>query len=227
MTSASALAMTSAAGCIRLQWNGADTGSSMARLAPLVLAISSGAFDRGLVAGNHHLPAAIVIGGLADLTLRRLARDRHGSLVIEAEQRGHGADADRHRLLHGETAGAQQARGVGNAQAAGGGQRGIFAERMAGHEGGVAPDRETGFGLQTRKVANETAISAGWAFSVSCRVSAGPSQMMAVSFSPSAASTSSKTARAAGNASARALPMPTAWDPCPGKVNAAVINTPE
>ena len=36
----------------------------------------------------------------------------------------------------------------------------------------------------------------GRAFSVSCSVSAGPSQMMAVSFSPSAASTSSKTARA-------------------------------
>jgi hypothetical protein len=30
----------------------------------------------------------------------------------------------------------------------------------------------------TRKVASETAINAGWAFSVSCRVSAGPSQMI-------------------------------------------------
>ena len=75
----------------------------------------------------------------------------------------------------------------------------------------------------TRMAASETAIRAGWAFSVSCRVSAGPSQMMPVSFSPSAASTSSNTARAAGKASASALPMPTAWEPCPGKVNAAVI----
>src|SRR5207302_8223946 len=41
VTSASALAITSAAGCIRRQWNGADTGSNMARLAPLILAISS------------------------------------------------------------------------------------------------------------------------------------------------------------------------------------------
>jgi hypothetical protein len=78
----------------------------------------------------------------------------------------------------------------------------------------------------TRKVAIDTAISAGCAFSVSCRVSPGPSQMTEVSFSPSAASTSSNTARAAGNASASALPMPTACDPCPGNVNAAVIGAP-
>ena len=51
--------------------------------------------------------------------------------------------------------------------------------------------------------------------------------MMAVSFSPSAASTSSNTALAAGKVSASALPIPTAWEPCPGKVNAAVIGAPE
>ncbi len=78
----------------------------------------------------------------------------------------------------------------------------------------------------TRKAAMETAISAGWAFSVSCSVSAGPSHMIAVSFSESAASTSSNTARAGGKASARALPMPMACEPCPGKVNAAVIGAP-
>ena len=50
--------------------------------------------------------------------------------------------------------------------------------------------------------------------------------MIADSFSPSAESTSSNTARAAGKASARALPMPTAWEPCPGNVNAAVIGAP-
>ena len=68
-----------------------------------------------------------------------------------------------------------------------------------------------------------TAISAGWAFSVRVSVSAGPSQMIADSFSPSASSTSAKTARASGKASASALPMPTAWLPWPGKVNATVI----
>ena len=78
----------------------------------------------------------------------------------------------------------------------------------------------------TRKVASDIAINAGCAFCVSCSVSAGPSQMIVVNFSPNAESTSSNTARAAGNCSASALPMPTAWDPCPGKVNAAVMFRP-
>src|SRR5437763_16376379 len=38
---ASASAIASAAGCINAQWNGADTGSSIARRAPLPFAIST------------------------------------------------------------------------------------------------------------------------------------------------------------------------------------------
>ena len=49
-----------------------------------------------------------------------------------------------------------------------------------------------------RIAAIEVAISAGWAFLVSVSSSWLPSQISADSFSPSAASTSSKTARAAG-----------------------------
>src|SRR5690349_21585713 len=48
--------------------------------------------------------------------------------------------------------------------------------------------------------------------------------MIAESFWPSASSTSSKTARASGKASPRSLPMPTAWLPCPGNVNAMAIS---
>ena len=106
------------------------------------------ALDRGLVAGNHDLPAAIVVGGLADLPLGGLVGDRDRGLIVQSEQRRHGADADRHRLLHGKAAGAQQPRGVADAEAAGRRQRGIFAERMSRHEGCVAPDREAGLGLQ-------------------------------------------------------------------------------
>ena len=106
------------------------------------------AFDRRLVAGDHHLPAAIVVGGLADLALGSLACDRHRRLIVETEQCRHGADADRHRLLHRKAAGAQQTRGIGDAQAAGRGQRRIFTERMAGHKGGIPADRETGFRFQ-------------------------------------------------------------------------------
>jgi hypothetical protein len=72
-------------------------------------------FDRGLVAGDHNLSAAIVVGGLTDLTLRGLLGDRHRGLVIKTEQGGHGANADRHCLLHGKAAGAQQACGIADA----------------------------------------------------------------------------------------------------------------
>ena len=65
-----------------------------------------------LVAGDNHLPAAIVVGGLADLSLGGFIGDRHGRVVIEAEQRGHGANADRDRLLHRKPARAQQPRRI-------------------------------------------------------------------------------------------------------------------
>src|SRR5690606_32695936 len=48
--------------------------------------------------------------------------------------------------------------------------------------------------------------------------------MVADSFSPSAASTSSNTRRAGANWSARALPIPTVWLPCPGNTNATAID---
>jgi hypothetical protein len=82
-----------------------------------------GAIDRGLVAGDDHLSAAIVVGGLADLPLRRLLGDLQGGLVVEAKQSGHRAGANRHGFLHCETAGAKQPRGVGNRQAAGRSER--------------------------------------------------------------------------------------------------------
>ncbi len=50
----------------------------------------------------------------------------------------------------------------------------------------------------TRSAASETAIRAGWVFAVSVSSSAGPSQMSVERCAPSAASTSSKTRRAAG-----------------------------
>jgi hypothetical protein len=49
-----------------------------------------------------------------------------------------------------------------------------------------------------RIAAIEVAISAGWAFSVSVSSAASPSQVSRDSLCPSASSTSSKTARAAG-----------------------------
>ena len=75
----------------------------------------------------------------------------------------------------------------------------------------------------TRIAARLTAIRAGWVLAVRVSSSAGPSHMRAESFWDRASSTSSNTALACGKASARALPMPTAWLPWPGKMNARFI----
>ncbi len=140
--------MASAAGCIRAQWKGAETASITARLAPFAFAMLNGALDGRLVAGDDDLPAAVVVGDLADLALRSLARHLARGLDIEAEQRRHGALPDRHGALHGVAADAQEPRRVGERQAAGGGERRIFAERMAGDERRVAMQIESRLGLE-------------------------------------------------------------------------------
>src|SRR5947199_8907137 len=57
--------------------------------------------DRGLITGDHHLTAAIVVGGLTNLTLGGLMGDRRRRFVVEAEQGRHRAGADSYRLLPG------------------------------------------------------------------------------------------------------------------------------
>ena len=69
----------------------------------------------------------------------------------------------------------------------------------------------------TASTARLTAIRAGWAFSVRVRSASGPSNMSRVRRCPRASSISSKTRRAEPKASASARPIPTAWDPWPGK----------
>ena len=106
------------------------------------------ALDRGLVAGNHDLARAIVIRHLAHLSLRAFLRGRGGVLERQSEQSRHRAFADRNRLLHREPARAQKPRGIAHRNRAGGGERGIFTERMPGDEFGVAFEIEAGFGFQ-------------------------------------------------------------------------------
>ena len=72
----------------------------------------------------------------------------------------------------------------------------------------------------TRSTASDIAINAGCAFSVSVSCSGGPSNISFESFCFSVSSTSSKTSRAARKAAARSWPIPTAWLPWPGKINA-------
>ena len=90
------------------------------------------ALDRLFRARDHHLAAAVVVGGFADRARQiervlRLLRDhRHGG-KIEAQNRRHRALADRHGLLHRVAANAQQLGGVLERERAGGGEGRIFA----------------------------------------------------------------------------------------------------
>ncbi len=66
----------------------------------------------------------------------------------------------------------------------------------------------------------DAARSAGWAFSVRLSSSSGPSQASRLIGSPRAESAAANTAAAAGDAWARAWPMPTNWLPWPGNTKA-------
>src|SRR5215472_7506121 len=76
-----------------------------------------------------------------------------------------------------------------------------------------------------RIIAMLAAMIAGCAFSVSVRSLSGPCHITRDRRCESASSTSSKTALAGVNASANTFPMPIAWLPCPGKMNARVMVT--
>src|SRR5689334_3682880 len=66
---------------------------------------------------------------------------------------------------------------------------------------------------------------AGCVFAVRASSASGPSNITRRRSKPSAALASSKTARAAAEASWKALPMPTACEPCPGKRKAITIES--
>ena len=130
--------------------------------------------------------------------LRRRVGDLLRKREIGAEQRGHRALADRHRLLHRLAAQLQQLRGGREIERARGAQapnirRGCGRRRSSP----LRPARRP----SVRNTAIECAMIAGCAFSVSFSSSSGPSRISRNRFWPSASSTSSNTSRAARLAS--------------------------
>ena len=63
--------------------------------------MSTRAFDGGLVARDDDLRGVVVVGGLADLALGGLSGDGDRGVEVEAQEDGHGADADGNGFLHG------------------------------------------------------------------------------------------------------------------------------
>ena len=82
--------------------------------APVALAISTARSTAALSPEMTTCPAPLSLAAVADLALRRLGGDLAGRVEVEAEERRHRAPPDRHRLLHGLAADAEQPRGIGD-----------------------------------------------------------------------------------------------------------------
>ena len=215
--------MASAAGCISAQWKGAETGSSMARLMPLLLGDLDRQIDR-LPWRRKRRPGRRHCHWRPRTTspMRRSLRRRCASPVrgSSPEQGRHGALADRHGLLHGLAAQAQQARRIGNRQArrrrrapnirrANGRRRkrasrssSTPASRFERAQGGEAHGHQRRLGVGGQgELLREPFEHQGREF-----LRRAPRRLRR------------NTAREAAKASSSALPMPTAWEPCPGKM---------
>ena len=107
------------------------------------------ALHSGLVARHDHLGRVIVIGGLANLALSGLGRDLHRRFKPHTQEHRHGTDADRHGLLHGPPAHAQQPRSIGQIQRARRAQGRVFPKAVARHELRLIQPHP--FGLQRTK----------------------------------------------------------------------------
>ena len=94
------------------------------------------ALDGGAVARDDDLGRVVVVRRLADLPARGLGGHRLGRGEVEPEESRHRPLADRNRLLHRLPAQAEEPRGIAETERTGRAECRIFAERMAGDEGG-------------------------------------------------------------------------------------------
>src|SRR6476646_6010474 len=216
----SASAMASAAGCISAQWKGADTGSSMARRAPLLLAISTARSTAALSPDTTTCPPPLSLAAsqtwpcaasLATAAAASKSRPSSAAMAPAPPGTAFGRAWPRRRSSRAASAIEKVPAAASAEYSPSEWPATNCASRWRSSPASTA---------STRTTASDTAISAGCAFSVSISVSAGPSKITAESLAPSAASTSANTSQAGAKLSASVLPMPTLWLPCPGKTNA-------
>ena len=219
LAAASADSISTAAGAISGEWNGADTGRAIA-LTPLALAAAMAASTPAFVPDITTLPL------LLSLATTTVPAAEPSSAMISAISTS---------TLPMRAAIAPVPAGAAACMASPRRRSSLAASvtdrapaaASAEYSPSECPATKAACEILTpkpvssaRAAARLTAISAGWAFAVSVRVSIGPSHISFDRLSPSAASTSSNTALAAGKASASSLPMPTACEPWPGKMKA-------
>jgi len=128
----------SCAGFMSAQWKGAETGQPDRALRPRGLAALGGAVHRAGVPRDHDLARCVHVGRRDDFSLRRLPARGLDRRQVEAEDRGHGPDPDRHRLLHVLAPAPDRSQGVGQAERIRGHERRVLAERVPGDPGRAA-----------------------------------------------------------------------------------------
>ena len=113
---------------------GTLTASFTALRTPRVGEQRERAIDRGGVAADHDLARRVEVGGHDDVVARGLLADFEHQRVFGAEHGGHRAGAGGRGVLHQLAAHAHELRAVVQRERAGGDQRGVFAEAVAGEQ---------------------------------------------------------------------------------------------
>ncbi len=219
---ASAAAMASAAGCISEQWNGADTGSSTEWREPFALASAIARATAFSWPETTTCPGALSLAtsqtwscAASAATAATVSRSRPISTAIAPTPTGTAACIACPR--------ARSSRAVSASVSTPAAQSALYSPRLCPATKAAEPARLSPPSCSsTRSTAIDTAMIAGWAFSVSVSSVSEPSNISRDRCCDSAESTSSNTARAAGLAALSALPMPADWLPWPGKTNARV-----
>ena len=212
-TPASASRIASAAGPIRAQWNGALTGRSTARLAPY---FGASATARSIAVRAPEIttcPGALSLAASQTSPSPAVfasscawARSAPSRAAIAPSPTGTAACMARPRIF--------KSRAVSARLRAPAAARAEYSPREWPATYATRSESDTPLvSLNTLMAASDTAMSAGWAFSVSVRSASGPSHINLESGCPRASSTSEKTDWAAGKALASSAPMPTAWLP--------------
>ena len=178
------------------------------------------AVDRALVAGDHDLRRVVVVGDRADLALGRRLGDLLRQGEIGAEQRRHRALPHRHRLLHRLPAQLQQLgrrRKVERARRARAPniRRGCDRRRSSPRRQARTPSRPE----HRDRMRHDCRLRI-------LRELAAPRPVLRASAGTGSGRAPRRPRRTRparpGSPRASAAPMPTAWLPCPGKMNARI-----
>ena len=216
---ASSPASCSAAGRISAQWNGAETGSGTARRAALLLGALDRPIDGAGVPGDDGLLGRVEVrrGDYAPSASRAARQASATASGSRPRDGGHGALPLRNRRLHEASAGVDEADRVFERQRFGRDERGVLAEAVARHERG-----------RDRRALLECAQQGDAGGEDGGLLHLGPAQLLLGALEAQLGEREAERAvRGLEDGAGRVrrlagvAPMPTSWEPCPGKRSAS------